>query len=181
RASRRARQLRATAQATARRSLTREGHRVARRKRPEGKRRPNGAGSIYLGKDGKWHGWVTMGVRDDGRPDRRHVKRASEANVIEAVRTRERQRDSGNVRKAGRAPTVEQSLRHWVENIAEPSVRPSTMVGYRASVYRHLIPGVGAHRLDKLQPEHLVALYRRMQRRGYGKYGEALSAGTAHL
>jgi integrase len=122
-----------------------------------------------------------MGVRDDGRPDRRHVKRASEAEVIEAVRELERQRDSGKVRKAGRVSTVEQWLRHWVENIAEPSVRPSTMVGYRASVYRHLIPGVGAHRLDKLQPEHLEALYRRMQKRGYGKNGEALSAGTAHL
>lgn len=29
-------------------------------------RQPNGASSIYLGKDGKWHGRVTVGVRDDG-------------------------------------------------------------------------------------------------------------------
>ena len=36
-------------------------------------RTPNGASSIYLGKDGYWHGRVTVGVRDDGSPDRRHV------------------------------------------------------------------------------------------------------------
>jgi len=37
-------------------------------------RAANGRSSIYLGKDGYWHGRVTMGVRDDGKPDRRHVK-----------------------------------------------------------------------------------------------------------
>ncbi|MEU4249764.1 hypothetical protein AB0F15_20380 [Amycolatopsis sp. NPDC026612] len=35
------------------------------------------------------------------------------------------------------------------------------MVGYRASVYKHLIPSMGAHRLDKLQPEHLEVAYRK--------------------
>ncbi len=39
----------------------------------------------YL-RDGKWHGRVTMGVRDDGKPDRRHVERKTEAEV-----TRERE------------------------------------------------------------------------------------------
>jgi integrase len=147
---------------------------MPRKKRPEGTRAPNGAGSIYLGADGKWHGRVTMGVKDDGNPDRRHVKRATEKEVIDAVRELERQRDSGRVRKAGRVWTVEKWLTHWVENIAAPTVRPTTMVGYRASVYKHLNPGVGAHRLDRLQPEHLEKLYARM-------VGDGLKPGTAHL
>ncbi|GAA5129100.1 tyrosine-type recombinase/integrase [Haloechinothrix salitolerans] len=154
---------------------------MARKKRPEGTRRPNGASSIYYSeKDGKWHGWVTVGVRDDGKPDRRHVKRKREAEVIDAVRGLEQQRDSGKVRKPGRAWTVEKWLRHWVENIAAPSVRETTMVGYRSSVYKHLIPGIGAHRLDKLQPEHLETLYARLQKpREQG--GKALKAATVHL
>jgi integrase len=49
------------------------------------------------------------------------------------------------------------------------------MVGYRASVYKHLIPGVGAHRLDKLQPEHLEKLYERMVSK------KGLKPATAHL
>lgn len=107
---------------------------------------------------GKWHDCVTMGVRDDGKPDRRHVKRKTEAAAIEAVRELVRQRESGAVRKPGRAMTVETWLRHWVENIAAPSVRPNTMIGYRSSVYKHLIPAVGAHRIDRIQPEHLEGL-----------------------
>lgn len=54
-------------------------------------KRPDGASSIYFGKDGYWHGRVTVGVCDDGNPDRRHVmSKVSEAEVI---------------RRSGRTPT----------------------------------------------------------------------------
>jgi integrase len=146
---------------------------VASKTRPEGTRRPNGASSIYLGKDGKWHGRVTLGVRDDGKPDRRHVERKTQADVIEAVRELEKARDSGKVRKAGRAWTVEKWLTHWFENIAGPSVRYKARNAYRTAVYRHLIPNLGAHRVDKIEPEHFEKLYAKMLNSG-------LSAGTAH-
>ncbi|MFC4588086.1 hypothetical protein [Sphaerisporangium corydalis] len=44
---------------------------------------------------------VTVGVKDDGNPDRRHVKRKTEAEVIKAVREIEKARDAGSVRKSG--------------------------------------------------------------------------------
>jgi integrase len=146
---------------------------MARKKRAEGTRAPNGASTIYLGKDGKWHGRVTMGVRDDGKPDRRHVERKTESDAIEAVRKLEQERDSGQIRKPGRAWTVEKWLTHWVETIAAPSVRDTTLAGYRTAVYRWLIPGLGAHRLPKLEPEHLEKLYARI-------IAEGNKPGTAH-
>lgn len=129
------------------------------RKREQGTRAPNGASSIYQGNDGKWHGRVTIGVLNNGKPDRRHVERKTEAEVIKAVRELERQRANGKVRRSGQAWTVEQWLEHWVENIAAPAVRPNTLTGYRVAVYNHLIPGIGAHWIDRLQPEHLERLY----------------------
>jgi integrase len=128
-------------------------------------RTPNGASSIYLGKDGYWHGRVTVGVRDDGRQDRRHVM-GTRADVTRKVRALEKQRDSGSVRKAGRTWTVEQWLTHWVENIAAPFVRENTISGYRVAVKVHLVPGLGKHRLDRLEPEHLEKLYVRMMKSG---------------
>jgi integrase len=65
-------------------------------------RKPNGASSIYRGSDGYWHGRVTVGFRDDGSPDRRHVRGSSEAVVIRKVRALEKQRESGAVPAAGR-------------------------------------------------------------------------------
>lgn len=126
-------------------------------------RQPNGRSSIYQGKDGKWHGRVTVGTRDDGKPDRRHVERKTRAAVTAAVRELEKQRDSGAVRKAGRAWTVEAWLTHWVETIAPLAVNENTMVGYGVAVRKHLIPALGAHRLDKLGPEHIERFYGRMQ------------------
>lgn len=138
-----------------------------------GKRKPNGASSIYQGSDGYWHGRVTVGIKDDGRPDRRHVRGKTEAVVIRKVRDLERDRDKGTVRKAGQSWTVKTWLTHWVENIAAPAVRDNTIAGYRVAVYRHLIPGLGAHRLEKLQPEHVEKLTRKMQAAGS-------AAATAH-
>jgi integrase len=136
-------------------------------------RKPNGASSIYKGNDGHWHGRVTVGIKDDGTPDRRHVRGKSEAVVTRKVRDLERERDSGAVRKVGQRWTVATWLTHWVENIAAGAVRDNTLAGYRVAVNRHLIPGLGAHRLERLQPEHLERFYAKMQRDGS-------AAGTAH-
>jgi integrase len=136
-------------------------------------RKPNYASSVYPGDDGYWHGRVTVGRRDDGSPDRRHVQAMTEAEVIRKVRQLERERDAGSVRKPGQRWTVAAWLTHWVEVIVAPTVRESTLSSYRVAVNTHLIPGLGAHRLDQLQPEHLERLYARMVKRGS-------SPGTAH-
>lgn len=132
----------------------------------KGTRNANGESSIYLGKDGKWHGRVTMGVRDDGKPDRRHIERKTRPEVVTEVRRLEKERDQGTARKAGPVWTLEKWLRHWVEEIAAPSIRDSSAAAYRNAVYNHLIPGLGAHRLDKLEPEHFEKLYKKMVQAG---------------
>ncbi|MCF6525663.1 site-specific integrase [Streptomyces sp. JJ36] len=129
-------------------------------------RQPNGRSSIYYGKDGKWHGRVTVGARDDGKPDRRHVQRKTRAEVTAAVRELEKQRDAKAVRKPGRPWTVARWLTHWIENIAPLAVNENTMVGYGVAVRKHLIPGLGAHRLDRLTPEHIERFYAKMQADG---------------
>jgi integrase len=137
------------------------------------KRKPNGASSIYQSDDGSWHGRVTVGIKDDGSPDRRHVRGKTEAIVTRKVRNLERDRDKGAVRKAGQSWTVKTWLTHWVENIAAAHVRDNTIGGYRVAVYTHLIPGLSAHRIDRLEPEHLERLYAKMQANGS-------AGGTAH-
>jgi integrase len=97
-----------------------------------------------------------------------------EADVIRKVRDLERSRDGGKVRKAGQRWTVASWLTHWIENIAvPPAIKDSSHASYRVDVYVHLIPGLGAYRLERLTPEHLEKLYAKMQRQGS-------AAGTAH-
>lgn len=137
-------------------------------------RKSNGESSIYEGSDAYWHGRVTVGVLDNGKPDRRHVMAKTRPEVARKVRKLEKDRDNGSVRKVGQRWTVASWLEHWVDNIAvPPAVTDSTHSGYAVDVRRHLVPGVGGHRLDKLEPEHLERLYAKMQ-------ADGKSPGTAH-
>ena len=104
-------------------------------------RKPNRRSSIYLGKDGWWHGWVTIGIKDDGSPDRRHRKARAEAAVTRKVRELERARDSGHVPGAGRPG---QWMETWLTTIAPRRIRRSTLeTTYGPKVRNRIIPGLG--------------------------------------
>lgn len=118
-----------------------------------------GESSIHQDSAGRWHGYVSMGLKREGQRDRRHVSAGKRAEVVRKVRALEQQRDSGVVQAAGRAPTVAEWLGHWLDTIAIRKVRASTLQGYRGKVNSRIIPAVGHHRLDRLQPEHLEAWY----------------------
>ena len=139
-----------------------------------GRRSANGRSSIYLGRDGKWHGRVTMGVRDDGKPDRRHCEGKTQSEVTAKVRALEKERDKGRVRKPGQRWKVGAWLEHWVKNIAAPpAVSENTQAGYEVDVRKHLVPGVGAHWLVKLGAGHL-------EKRDAKLLESGLSAGTVN-
>jgi integrase len=113
-----------------------------------------------------------MGTRDNGRADRRHVRGATRAEVALKVRKLERERDSGTARPAGQRWTVAGWLEYWIANVAAPPhVADNTHSGYLVDVNRHLIPGLGAHRLEKLAPEHVERLYAKLQLSGMSPGG----------
>ncbi|MFF9023912.1 tyrosine-type recombinase/integrase [Streptomyces eurythermus] len=130
-------------------------------------RRANMESSVYQGSDGWWHGRVTMGVKDDGSPDRRHRRARTETEVRRKVRELEAQRDKGRAPRAGRKPTVEQWMTTYLTDIASLKLKPRSLDDYWSKTRNHLIPGIGQHRLDKLQPEHLEVMYRKMLDAGY--------------
>jgi integrase len=136
------------------------------RRRTAPRPRASGESSIFKGEDGRWHGFVSMGKKDNGRRDRRHVSGAKRADVVAKVRAIETKRDAGMVEAAGRAPTVGEWLDHWLDHIAARKVRARTLESYESTVRLHLRPGVGHQRLDRLQPEHLERLYAALADKG---------------
>ncbi|MEW6448887.1 MAG: N-terminal phage integrase SAM-like domain-containing protein [Bacillota bacterium] len=75
---------------------------------------------------------------------------------------------------AGAGATVEEYLRFWLENYGETKLRPTTLANYRAIISKHIVPMIGALKLEKLSWQHLQALYRKKQQEG-------LSARTVRL
>lgn len=136
-------------------------------------KRGAGESSISKGADGRWHGYVSMGLKENGARDRRHVAAAKRADAVAQVRALEEQRDAGIVLASGKVPTVTQWMTLWLETIAARRIRPSTAAGYRSCLNR-IVRDLGHHRIDRLQPEHLEAFYLKIG-------GEGLSPATVML
>jgi hypothetical protein len=65
--------------------------------RTKNTRNANGESSIYKSEaDKRWHGRVTVGVKDNGTPDRRHVTSKDRREVVRKVRELEKKRDDGS-------------------------------------------------------------------------------------
>jgi hypothetical protein len=121
-------------------------------------KKPNGRSSIYLGNDGYWHGWVTIGIKPDGSPDRRHRMAKTEAEVTRKVAELEGNRETGQVTKPGRVPTVAEWMTEYLDVICERLVAsgkmaPRTLADYRSKTRHWIVPLLGRHRLNRLAPE----------------------------
>lgn len=149
--------------------------------------------SVYEGSDGWWHGRVTMSVKNDGSPDRRHRRAKTKAEVERKVRALEKPRDEGRAPVAGRKPTVEQWMTTYLTTIASLKLKPRSLDDYWSKTRNDIVPGLGQHRLDKLAPEHLERHYADMLREGHAPShvlkvhhggGQSVSAGrrqTPHV
>jgi len=129
-------------------------------------RNASGESSIHQTADGRWHGYVSMGVKDAGARDRRHVSGQRRADVVTKVRALEGKRDAGTGGAAGKAPTVAGWLEHWLTHIAARKVRASTLQSYESKVRVRIVPLIGHHRLDRLQPEHVEAMFASLEADG---------------
>jgi integrase len=117
-----------------------------------------GEASIFKDEFGRWHGWITVGLKTNGQRDRRHRSGKTRREVVEKIRDLEVKRETGQM-SAVTSDTVTGWLEHWLANIAARRVRPRTLESYESMVRMHISPGIGCHRLDRLQPEHLEHFY----------------------
>jgi integrase len=115
---------------------------------------------VKLGADGRWHAYVSLGVKSGGRRDRRHLSGATQQDVRRQVREALKQRDDGLRPADGRSMTLAVWLDHWLDTIAAPKLRPSTLTGYRQYIENRIKPALGHYRLKELQPEHVERFYR---------------------
>lgn len=122
-------------------------------------KRGNGEGSIYKGKDGRWRATVDLGYRGRKR-SRKYLSGRTRAEVAAKLRRVLDDQEGGlQISTDGHAPTLEAWLAHWLDTIAAPRLRPSTLTTYRGYVRNRIVPALGHRRIDALGPEHLERFY----------------------
>jgi integrase len=130
-----------------------------------GTRTANGRSSIGLEKDGRWHGYVTMGTLPNGQHDRRHRSGATQAEVTRKVKQLERDRDAGATTASGRT-TLASYVTEWIARKERlRSVRPNTIDGYRVDEV-HIAAAIGKVRLDRVSVANIEHLWSYLLDRG---------------
>jgi integrase len=122
-------------------------------------RRGPGEGSIHERWDGRWAGSVHIGYID-GKRVRKHVMGKTRKEVADKLadlmRAHKEQRPIPNQReKTG------PFLRRWLDEVAKPTLRPSTYESYDDILRLHLIPGIGHIALARLAPADVQGLLNR--------------------
>jgi integrase len=134
-------------------------------KRTSGKR-GNGEGAIYRDATGRWRAVLDLGYRE-GKRSRKYVSGQTRTEVAGKLRRLLDEQDAGfTITSSEGSPTLEAWLAHWLDTIAAPRLRPSTLATYRGYVNNRIVPNLGRHQLNKLQPEHLEKFYASLAEEG---------------
>ena len=126
-------------------------------------RRDKGTGALFKRADGYWVGGVQLPPGPDGKRRYKRIVRKDRNAAMAALRQLKSDLDAGRI-TAGPGMTVEKWLDYWQREILPTrKIKPDTVISYRSMVRLHLIPALGAKRLDRLHPSDVRTLYAHLQ------------------
>lgn len=146
------------------------------------KRRKDGAGTVRLRKDGRWEGRYVVGYDEKGYPKTKNVLAKTKKECIQKLDALKNACGWVKSTKVKANMRFGDWLEFWYEHYSKPKLRPTTQAIYEAGMRNHIIPELGAIRLDKLTQNDLQQFYTRMKSSGrlcqVERYGEGLSNRT---
>jgi integrase len=112
-----------------------------------------GEGSVYQRRDGRWVCEITL---EDHSRKQYYFK--TEKQALEKRRTALNELAQG-ILAIGPQQTLKQFLEYWLEDVYKESVRLTTFRNARIIVHKHLIPGLGHIKLQKLTTQQVQSFY----------------------
>lgn len=133
------------------------------------KRAPNGSGSVWQRKDGRYSASLTYPYHDPetGRTKRKRATTTKpdwQAAHQWLVGMQSKLQGGGVM--SPEDPLVSEYLREWLRDVVEPGVAPKTHEKREYHVRVHISPALGRAKLKELQPRQIHALYTRLAREG---------------
>lgn len=144
------------------------------------KRRPSGDGMVRKREDGRWEGRIVVGHKDNGESIFRYVSARTQKELLQKLHKNiEEYRDVDLCEDS--KITLSEWLERWLEEYITPSVRESTLTGYRAYV-NYIKPRLGHKQVGKLTAGDIQEMYRDIQQNGrkeeHPEYGHQIAGGT---
>lgn len=121
-------------------------------------RRARGEGSLFKRGDGMWVGRVELPADVDGKRRYRYVSSKSFDLAAEKLRKLRNDVAEGRIAVTG-STTVAKWLDRWLNEIHVDKIRPTTRRDYQTTIDRHIVPAIGARKLDKLTVTHVRQMH----------------------
>lgn len=118
------------------------------------KRRDKGTGSIRQ-RGSKWEATYSY-IDASGQRRRRSKRFSTKTTARKWLTARIAGIEAGRVSDAGRL-TLRTYVGEWVSTLPLSGLEPSTVSWYRSAAVKHIIPSLGARRLDRLTPTTIEA------------------------
>lgn len=130
------------------------------------KKRANGEGSLRKRSDGRWEGRYTAG-RDPvtGKAIYKNVLAKTQKECKEKLERAIEKNGKVDVVRSGKY-TVAEWVRLWFETYSKPSIREQTAYYYNNYIEKHIVPGIGSIRLDKLTTIQIQQFYNKLKTSG---------------
>lgn len=146
-----------------------------------GNRRPSGDGMVRKREDGRWEGRIVIGHKENGEPIFRYVSAKTQRELLKKLHQSIEEYRDVDLSENSKMP-LGQWLDRWLEEYAAPSVRPSTLEGYRGYIERNIKPRLGDKPMGKITREDVQKLYWELQRNGrqefHPEHGYQLAGAT---
>ncbi len=146
-----------------------------------GKRRPSGDGMVRKREDGRWEGRIVIGHKESGEPIFRYLSAKTQKELLKKLHQNIEEYRDVDLSENSKMP-LGQWLDRWLEEYAAPSVRSSTLEGYRGYIERNIKPYLGDKPVGKVTREDVQKLYRELRKNGrkelHPEYGYQLSGAT---
>lgn len=126
----------------------------------------NGEGSIRKRSDERWEGHYTAG-RDPvtGKAIYKNVLAKTQKECKEKLTRVIEENAKVDVLRSGKN-TVAEWVRLWFETYSKPSIREQTAYYYNNYIEKHIVPGIGGIRLDKLTTLQIQQFYNKLKTSG---------------
>ena len=105
-------------------------------------KRPDGEGLVRKRTDGRWEGRIVIGHKEDGAPIYKSVFAKTQKELMPKLH--EAIDDYRGIEISGSGDlTLDEWTERWLTGYAEPTLRPSTVSGYRSVFRNHISPALG--------------------------------------
>lgn len=125
------------------------------------KRSVHGGGSVFERKDGRWE--AKFKVEETGKY--KSLYASTEKEAYKKLQDALFQQKQG-ILATGEQQTVKQFLEYWLEDVQKSAVRLSTYLNDQIIVHKHLVPGLGHIKLQKLTAQQVQSFYARKMKEG---------------